>query len=177
MQTAAPVGFGLVAVILGLDIDAVKQICETTNGGVWVANDNAPGQVVISGERTAVETAMESARTAGAKRAMALPLSVPVHCPLMEPAVPIMRDAIMQTPMNTPIIPIISNQTCEPMSNTDEIRESLVYQITHGVRWRESVMTLKNRGVKQFIEIGPGNVLTGLVTRITPELNPTKMEI
>jgi [acyl-carrier-protein] S-malonyltransferase len=185
MQAAAPVGMGSVAVILGLDIDVIQKICaEITSSfllhpssfsGVWVANDNAPGQVVISGEKTAVERAMDLARTAGAKRAMALPLTVPVHCPLMQPAVSEMSAAIMATDMRAPIVPLISNQTCAPMSDPAEIRASLIYQITHGVRWRESVLTLGKLGVERFIEIGPGSVLTGLVSRIDSELKTEKI--
>lgn len=175
MQRSVPVGNGLTAVILGLDIDVVRDICAKNNCDV--ANDNCAGQVVISGARDTIEKTMEDLKAAGAKRAMPLALSAPVHCRLQEPAAIEMRDALANIEIKTPIAPIISNKTCAPMSNPDEIRDALVYQITHGVRWRESVLVMNEMGINETIEIGPGAVLTGLTKRICPEMNAVKLEV
>ena len=175
MQRSVPVGNGLTAVILGLDIDVVRDICAKNNCDV--ANDNCAGQVVISGARDTIEKTMEDLKAAGAKRAMPLALSAPVHCRLQEPAAIEMRDALANIEIKTPIAPIISNKTCAPMSNPDEIRDALVYQITHGVRWRESVLEMQKMGINETIEIGPGAVLTGLTKRICPDMNAIKLEV
>lgn len=175
MQRAVPVGQGLTAVILGLEIDAVRDICEKNNCDI--ANDNSPGQVVISGARDIVEKTMEDAKNTGAKRAMPLALSVPVHCRIQEPAMIEMQAALATTEIKTPTAALISNKTCTPISNPDEIRDALAYQITHGVRWRESVMAMYQMGIDETIEIGPGAVLTGLTKRICPEMNATKLEV
>lgn len=175
MQTAVPVGQGLTAVILGLNIDAVREICAKTDCDV--ANDNSDGQVVISGARDVVEATMAAAKEAGAKRAMPLALSVPVHCRIQAPAADAMRAALENTNMVTPIVPIISNKTCTPLTDVDEIKDALVYQITHGVRWRESVLNMANLGITDMIEVGPGTVLTGLCSRITDKINAKKLEI
>ncbi|MBQ4070036.1 MAG: ACP S-malonyltransferase [Alphaproteobacteria bacterium] len=175
MQTAVPVGQGLTAVILGLNIDAVREICAKTDCDV--ANDNSDGQVVISGARDVVEATMAAAKEAGAKRAMPLALSVPVHCRIQAPAADAMRAALENTNMVTPIVPIISNKTCTPLTDVDEIKDALVYQITHGVRWRESVLNMANLGITDMIEVGPGAVLTGLCSRITDKINAKKLEI
>lgn len=183
MQRAVPVGQGAMAVVLGLDIDTLTQVCrdaETQVGGNMVcdiANDNAPGQVVISGSKPAIEAAMEIAKAAGAKRAMLLPLSVPPHSRLMAPVAEEMTAALNDVNMNTPIVPLISNKTCTPMTDVDEIKSALIYQITHGVRWRETILALPALGVHETIEVGPGNVLTGLTTRIEPSLTAKKLEI
>lgn len=175
MQTAVPVGQGLTAVLLGLDIDTVREICAITDCDV--ANDNSPGQVVISGAREIVEHTMEIAKERGAKRAMPLALSVPVHCRIQEPAAIEMRRAIESVKFNTPCVPLISNKTCTPLTDIEEIKEALVYQITHGVRWRESVLNMAELGITEMIEIGPGNVLTGLCSRITDKITAKKLEI
>jgi len=175
MQRAVPVGQGLTAVILGLDIDVVRDICAQTDCDV--ANDNSPGQVVISGARDTVEKTMELATNAGARRAMALALSVPVHCRIQQPAADEMRDALEKTEIKTPTAPLISNKTCSPLSDPDEIRAALVYQMTHGVRWRESVLEMQKLGIDETIEVGPGAVLTGLTKRICPDMNATKLEV
>lgn len=173
MQRAAPVGAGLTAVVMGLDTDKVREIC--LDADCDLANDNSPGQVVISGPRAAVEKAMELAKSAGAKRAMALALSVPVHCRMQAPAAAEMKAALDKIEMNTPRTAIISNMTTLPMTDVAEIKNSLVYQMTHGVRWRESVLGMRNLGITETVEVGPGNVLTGLVSRIDPELATTKL--
>ncbi len=175
MQSAAPAGAGLTAVILGLDIDAVREICTETDCDV--ANDNSPGQVVISGLRDVVEKTMEIAKERGAKRAMPLALSVPVHCRVQIPAADAMRTALETVEFKTPIVPIILNKTCAPTTNIDEIKDALVYQMTHGVRWRESVLNMAALGITEQIEVGPGNVLTGLCSRITDKITAKKLEI
>lgn len=175
MQSAVPVGDGLTAVILGLDIDVVREICAQTDCDV--ANDNSPGQVVISGLRETVEKTMELAKSRGAKRAMPLALSVPVHCRVQSPAADAMRAALESVEFKKPIVPIILNKTCQPTTDIDEIKEALVYQMTHGVRWRESVLNMADLGITEMIEIGPGSVLTGLCSRITDKITAQKLEI
>ena len=175
MQSAVPVGDGLTAVILGLDIDAVREICAQTDCDV--ANDNSPGQVVISGLRETVEKTMELAKSSGAKRAMPLALSVPVHCRVQSPAADAMRTALESVEFKKPIVPIILNKTCQPTTDIDEIKEALVYQMTHGVRWRESVLNMADLGITEMIEVGPGSVLTGLCSRITDKITAQKLEI
>lgn len=182
MQAAVPVGIGMVSVIMGLDIDTVREIVNRAqstehSGVVEIANDNSPGQVVISGTKEKVEIAMQMARDAGAKRAMALPLSAPVHCSLQAPTAEIMFGALNEIDIATPIAPLISNKTCAPMSDVDEIKSALVYQITHGVRWRESVLNMPKFGITETIEVGPGSVLTGLTSRIVPEMAAHKLEV
>ncbi|MBO4583171.1 MAG: ACP S-malonyltransferase [Alphaproteobacteria bacterium] len=175
MQRAVPVGQGLTAVILGLDINAVREICAKNDCDL--ANDNSPGQVVISGSKEIVEKTLEDARAAGAKRAMPLALSVPVHCRIQEPAAEEMRAALANTEIKTPVAPIISNKTCTPISDPDEIRDCLVYQMTHGVRWRESVLAMHDLGITETIEVGPGAVLTGLTKRICADMEGKKLEV
>ena len=175
MQSAVPVGAGLTAVILGLDIDAVREICAETDCDV--ANDNSPGQVVISGMRDVVEHTMQIAKERGAKRAMPLALSVPVHCRVQSPAADAMRAALDSVEFKKPIVPIILNKTCTPTTDIDEIKDALVYQMTHGVRWRESVLNMADLGITEMIEVGPGSVLTGLCSRITDKITAQKLEI
>lgn len=175
MQRAVPVGAGLTAVILGLDIDTVREICAQTDCDV--ANDNSPGQVVVSGARDIVEKTLEMAKAAGAKRAMPLALSVPVHCRIQAPAADEMRDALEKIEIKTPNAILISNKTAAPMTDPSEIKEALVYQVTHGVHWRESVLKMHELGITETIEVGPGAVLTGLTTRICPDMNAKKLEI
>ncbi len=175
MQRAVPVGQGLTAVILGLDMDTVRDVCAKTNCDV--ANDNSPGQVVISGAKDVVEATMAAAKDAGAKRAMPLALSVPVHCRIQQSAADEMRAALANTEIKKPIAKLISNKTAAPMDAPDEIKDALVYQMTHGVRWRESVMAMRDLGINETIEVGPGAVLTGLTPRICPELTSKKLEI
>lgn len=175
MQTAVPVGHGLTAVILGLDIDTVREICAKTNCDV--ANDNSPGQVVISGLKEVVEATMVAAKDTGAKRAMPLALSVPVHCRVQQPAADAMRAALKEVNMVAPSVPLISNKTCTPLTGVEEIKDALVYQMTHGVRWRESVLNMAELGITEQIEVGPGNVLTGLCSRITDKITAKKLEI
>ena len=175
MQTAVPVGAGLVSVVLGLDADIVRTICEES--GCDLANDNCPGQVVISGLKNAVEIASEKLKAAGARRVMPLALSAPVHCKLQEKSGDVMRGVLANTEIKTPQAKWISNKTCSVLSTPDDIRDALVYQMTHGVRWRESVLEMVNLGIDSAIEIGPGNVLSGLITRTTDKITVQKLEI
>ena len=181
MQKAVPAGQGAMAVVLGMNIEELKKVCETaetqTNAVCDIANDNCDGQIVISGATVAIERAMELAKEAGAKRAMKLPLSVPPHSRLMAPVAEKMKIALDNTEIKTPIVPLISNKTCLPMTDVNEIKESLIYQITHGVRWRESVLNMVDLGITDLTEIGPGNALVGLVSRITDKINAHKLEI
>jgi len=175
MQAAAPVGAGLTAVIIGLDIDKLREICTTTDADV--ANDNCPGQVVISGAKDAVERTMAAAKEAGARRAMPLALSVPVHCRMQAPAADAMRAALASVEIRRPSAIFIANKTAVPMTDPAEIKDALVYQMTHGVRWRESVLKMHELGITEMIECGPGNVLTGLCGRICPDITAKKLEI
>ena len=175
MQRAVPVGRGLTAVVLGLDIDVVRDVCAKTDCDV--ANDNCPGQVVISGAKEIVEDTMEKLKAAGAKRAMPLALSVPVHCRMQESAADAMRAALDTVEIRMPRAVFISNKTADAMMEPAEIKDELVYQMTHGVRWRESVLKMHELGIIDMVEIGPGNVLTGLAARICPEINAKKLEI
>ena len=175
MQSAVPVGHGLTAVVLGMEIDTLRKICD--DAGCDVANDNSMGQVVISGAKDAVESAMAMAKDQGAKRAMPLALSVPVHCRIQQPAADAMMVALESVDIKTPSVPLISNKTCTPLTDVNEIKEALVYQMTHGVRWRESVLNMVDLGITDMIEIGPGSVLTGLCSRITDKIIAKKLEI
>lgn len=175
MQSAVPVGQGLTAVIMGLEIDVVREICKITNCDV--ANDNCPLQVVVSGATEVVQETMVLAKERGAKRAMPLALSVPVHCRIQQPAADAMHAALAGVEMKSPIVPIISNKTCTPLTDVTEIKDALVYQMTHGVRWRESVLNMAEMGITEMTEIGAGNVLTGLCSRITDKITATKLEI
>jgi [acyl-carrier-protein] S-malonyltransferase len=185
MQRAVPAGKGAMAVIMGLEIDKVKEICEAAEKSMSadyfnvadVANDNCPGQVVISGGEQTILRAMEIAKEAGAKRAMLLPLSVPPHSRLMVPVAIEMQDALNKVEIKSPILPLISNKTTTPITDVNEIKEALVYQITHGVRWRETILGLPALGVTETIEVGPGAILTGMTPRIVPELSAKKLEV
>ena len=174
MQTAVPVGMGLTSVVLGLDADTVRDICN--DAGCDMANDNCPGQVVISGLKEAVEVASEKLKAAGARRVMPLALSAPVHCRVQAPAMEVMRAEFENITISTPQAKWISNKTCGVIENPDEIKQALVYQLTHGVRWRESVLEMVNMGITKATEIGPGNVLSGLISRTTDKIETEKLE-
>ena len=175
MQAAAPAGTGLTAVIIGLDIDRVRDICAAHDCDV--ANDNCPGQVVISGARNVVEETLAAAKDAGARRAMPLALSVPVHCRMQAPAADAMRSALDAVTIKTPSVKFIANKTADVMTDPAMIKEALVYQMTHGVRWRESVLKMHSLGITEMFECGPGSVLTGLAGRICPDITAKKLEI
>ena len=168
MQKATPVGVGAMAALLGLDYEtAVAVANEAAQGQVCqAANDNGGGQVVVSGDKAAVERAVEIAKAKGAKRAMLLQVSAPFHCRLMQPAADAMAEALAKVTVNKPVVPVVSNVLAAPITDPDEIRKRLVEQVTGTVRWRESVAYMAAHGVTHFLEIGSGKVLTGLVKRI-----------
>ena len=172
MQQAVPVGQGAMAAILGLDLPAVERAAADGSDGevCAVANDNAPGQVVISGHLGAVNRAIELCKAAGAKRALPLPVSAPFHCALMRPAADAMAEALDRVAMQAPVVPVISNVLARPIADPAEIRRRLVEQVTGMVRWTESVHWLTGEGgVTQLLELGSGKVLSGLAKRIAPE--------
>lgn len=168
MQKATPVGVGAMAALLGLDYEiAVAAANEAAQGQVCqAANDNGGGQVVVSGDKAAVERAVEIAKAKGAKRAMLLQVSAPFHCSLMQPAADAMAEALAKVTVNKPVVPVVANMLAAPVTDPDQIRKLLVEQVTGTVRWRESVAYMAAHGVTRFLEIGSGKVLTGLVKRI-----------
>jgi [acyl-carrier-protein] S-malonyltransferase len=172
MQKAVPVGEGAMAALLGLDLPAAQEVAQAAAQGdvCDCANDNAPGQVVVSGTRAAVERALEIAKTKGAKRALLLPVSAPFHCALMRPAAEAMAEALARATIVPPRIPLVANVTAAAVSDPATIRALLVQQVTGMVRWRESVSWMKSAGVTTLVECGAGKVLTGLAKRIEPEL-------
>ncbi len=171
MQKAIAPGLGAMAALLGVELDQAAAICaEAAQGEVAeVANDNGGGQVVISGHKGAIERAIEVAKGRGVKRAMLLPVSAPFHCSLMAPAADAMRDALAAAPMRAPALPLIANVTAAKTTSPDEIRDLLVKQVTGSVRWRESILAMAAAGVSEFVELGAGKVLGGLVKRIAPD--------
>ncbi|MDP6122247.1 MAG: ACP S-malonyltransferase [Rhodospirillales bacterium] len=173
MQDAVPVGEGAMAALLGLDLDDARVVAEEAAEGevCTAANDNAPGQVVVSGARTAIERVLEIAADHGAKRAIMLPVSAPFHCALMAPAADVMAGALAEVEMGAPEVPLIANVRAAEVTEPDEIRELLVEQVTGTVRWRESVLYMKEQGVEAFVELGAGKVLCGLVRRIDRDLS------
>ena len=168
MQEAVPVGVGAMAALLGLDLDAVRQVAQDAAQGevCEAANDNDPAQVVVSGHKAAVERAVELARERGAKRAVMLPVSAPFHCALMVPAAEVMADALAKVDISAPVVPVVANVTAAPVSDPDEIRKLLVEQVTGAVRWRECVQTMAQAGVDDVWEIGAGKALSGMIRRI-----------
>jgi [acyl-carrier-protein] S-malonyltransferase len=168
MQKAIPVGQGAMAALIGLELGDVKSIAaEAGSAGICAAaNDNGGGQVVLSGEKLAVERAVEAAKARGAKRAMLLPVSAPFHCSLMQPAAEAMAEALAKVKVSPPVVPLVANVLARPISDPAEIVESLVAQVTGTVRWRESVQFMAQAGVTTFYEVGAGKVLTGLNKRI-----------
>lgn len=172
MQKAVPAGEGAMAAILGPDLAAVAEIAaEAAQGDVCsVANDNSPGQVVISGSKAAIDRAIEIAKAKGAKRALPLSVSAPFHCALMQPAAEAMAEALGKATILAPCVPLVANVTAQAVTNPDTIRDLLVQQVTGQVRWRESVEYMKAHGVTETVEIGAGKVLTGLTKRIEPDM-------
>jgi [acyl-carrier-protein] S-malonyltransferase len=176
MQQAVPVGQGAMAAILGLDLETVLRAANDAEQGeiCGVANDNAPGQVVISGHAGAVNRAIELLKAAGAKRALPLPVSAPFHCALMRPAADAMEHALSQVTMKAPSKPVIVNVTARPTSDVEAIRKHLVEQVTGMVRWTESIgWAAGEGGVGELYELGTGKVLTGLAKRIAPDAQAT----
>jgi len=179
MQDAVPVGEGAMSALLGIEIEPAEQAAAeaTAQGGICVvANDNAPGQVVISGSKATVERAGEIAKTKGAKRAMALAVSAPFHCPLMQPAADKMREALAQVTIRPPAAPVVANVTAAETGEPEAIRRLLVEQVTGRVRWRESVLEFRQFGVDRTVEAGGNKVLTGMVKRIDRDLQTTTLD-
>lgn len=183
MQKAVPVGEGAMAAILGPETEIVQAAAaeaakapDGTTEVCQVANDNAPGQVVVSGAKAAVERAIEIAKKKGAKRAILLPVSAPFHCALMKPAADAMAEALAGTAMAPPRVPLVANVTAAAVSDPATIRDLLVQQVTAMVRWRESCLHMKGRGVATVVELGAGKVLTGLAKRIDPELTGVSVQ-
>lgn len=172
MQKAVPVGVGAMAAILGLELPDVTDIVKAASNHeiVAAANDNSFGQVVVSGHKAAVEKAVALATERGAKRAILLPVSAPFHCPLMQPAADAMRDALAQITLNAPSVPLVANVIASEVTDPAQIKKLLVEQVTGMVRWRESVMYMKTRGVTETVELGAGKVLTGLTKRIEGDM-------
>lgn len=168
MQDAVPAGQGAMAALLGLDLEAARAVAVEAAGTevCAAANDNAPGQVVVSGSRAAVERAVEIAKAHGAKRAILLPVSAPFHCSLMAPAAAVMAEALAGVALAAPSVPVVANVLARPISEPAEIRTRLVEQVTGAVRWRESVAFMAGEGVDTFVEVGAGTVLSGLAKRI-----------
>jgi [acyl-carrier-protein] S-malonyltransferase len=177
MQQAVPVGQGAMAALLGLDLAAAQEVAgEAAQGQVCTAaNDNAPGQVVVSGHKEAVERAVAIAATRGARRSIMLPVSAPFHCPLMEPAAEIMAEALAEARIARPAVALVANVTAASVEDPDVIRDLLVQQVTGLVRWRESVLYMKENGVDRVVEVGAGKVLSGLVRRIDKEIQAVSL--
>jgi [acyl-carrier-protein] S-malonyltransferase len=176
MQQAVPVGEGAMAALLGADLSLAQKIAEAAAQGevCTVANDNDPSQVVISGQKAAIDRAIELAKEMGAKRALPLPVSAPFHCPLMQPAAEAMADALSTVVLEAPAVSLYANVTAQPTDDPDTIRNQLVGQVTGMVRWRESVANMFDAGVHEFIELG-GKVLGGMVKRIAPDAKVTSV--
>jgi [acyl-carrier-protein] S-malonyltransferase len=169
MQQAVPVGVGAMAALLGLDFETVKEVAdEAAEDGevVQAANDNDPGQVVVSGHKAAVERACEIAKAKGAKRAVLLPVSAPFHCALMEPAAKVMAEALDDVDILTPSVPLVANVRAAAVTDPAVIRSLLVEQVTGSVRWRESVGFMAENGVTEIFEVGAGKALSGMIRRI-----------
>lgn len=169
MQKAVPVGKGAMVAVLGLDVPTVEKII-TDFEGCALANDNAPGQAVLSGEKDVVEAASAAAKEAGAKRCIPLPVSAPFHSPLMIPAAEKMAEALSSVEFLRPIVPIIPNVTVVPTEDPEEIKKFLVRQVTGRVRWRETLLYLQAKGVDSIVEIGAGKVLSGLARKTVPDI-------
>jgi len=171
MQAAVPVGIGAMAALLGLDFEAAEAVAaEAAQGEVCqAANDNDPAQVVVSGHKGAVERALDIAKARGAKRAILLPVSAPFHCALMQPAAEAMAEALADVAIAAPAVPLVANVRAAAVSDPALIRALLVEQVTGSVRWRESVLWMASQGVTEFVEVGAGKALSGMIRRIVKE--------
>ena len=171
MQQATPAGTGAMAAVLGLDDQALRDICNRVAGDevVACANFNAPGQVVISGNKNAVDTAGVLAKQAGARRVLPLPVSVPSHCLLMKPAAAKLQELLLNVHFSDSALPVIQNADVRSYADAEQVREALARQLWQPVRWTETIQSLLNSGVDRFIECGPGKVLAGLNRRITKQ--------
>jgi [acyl-carrier-protein] S-malonyltransferase len=175
MQVAVPVGEGAMIALLGAELDIAAKVAaeasEATGLVCQIANDNAPGQVVLSGAKTAIDRATEIGKDYGVRRAIALPVSAPFHCALMQPAADRMAEALAEVELKAPAVPVVANVTAEPVKDVDTIRRLLVEQVTGTVRWRESAAYMAGQGVTLLYEIGAGKVLTGMARRIDERLS------
>ena len=178
MQKAVPVGKGAMAALLGAELEQAQSIAtDAAQGDVCtVANDNSSGQVVISGHAEAIDRAIMLAAERGLKRSVRLPVSAPFHCPLMQPAADAMAEALANVTINPPVVPVVANVTASAVSDPNVIRRLLVDQVTGMVRWRESVLFMKEQGVDTLVELGSGKVLSGLAKRIDKELAGTSVQ-
>jgi [acyl-carrier-protein] S-malonyltransferase len=176
MQTAVPVGEGAMAAIIGLDDDAINQICQGVDGVVAAVNFNTPGQVVIAGHTGAVDTAIDALKEAGAKRAMPLPVSAPFHTELMKPAGERLGEALAEVAIAEPRIPVVHNVHAQTESDPEKIRSLLVEQIYSPVQWTSCVLAMVNAGVTRVVECGPGKVLSGMNRRIDKSLSSFSLE-
>lgn len=181
MQKAVPVGKGAMAALLGAELEQAQAIAADAAQGAegdvcTVANDNSSGQVVISGHAEAIDRAIVLAAERGLKRSVRLPVSAPFHCPLMQPAADAMADALANVTISAPAVPVVANVTASAVSDPNTIRRLLVEQVTGMVRWRESVLFMKEQGVDSLVELGSGKVLSGLAKRIDKELAGTSVQ-
>jgi [acyl-carrier-protein] S-malonyltransferase len=184
MQKAVPVGEGAMAALLGLEIEAAREVAEKAAQGqiCAVANDNSPGQIVVSGHAAAVERAVAIGAEHGARRSIMLPVSAPFHSPLMMPAAEIMAEALAEAALQPPAVPLVANVSAKPTTDPEEIKALLVEQVTHMVRWRETVLLFAENEVEEVVELGGGRVLSGLTKRIDKTLSavsvgaPTEIE-
>ena len=182
MQQAVPVGVGAMAALLGMDIGPVEELVQEAseaggdNGVCVAANDNADGQVVLSGHKEAVERAIELAKEKGVRKAMLLPVSAPFHCPLMQPAADVMAEKLAEVTIAPPTVPLVANVTAGEVSDPETIRQFLVDQVTGRVRWRESVLFMGNQEVEQLVELGTGKVLTAMVRRINKAMTGSAVQ-
>ncbi len=178
MQGAVPVGAGAMAALLGLDFEQAAEVArDAADGDVCdPANDNAPGQVVVSGDRAAVERAVELAKARGARRAILLDVSAPFHCSLLQPAADAMAEALASVAMQDPSVPLVANVTAQPAESAADLPGLLVRQVTATVRWRESMMFMRDNDVDRVVELGAGKVLSGLARRIDREMSGAAVE-
>ena len=172
MQAAVPVGEGAMAALLGMELDAAQQVVSDASeiGVCAIGNDNAAGQVVVSGATAAVERAVELAKERGVRKAVMLDVSAPFHCPLLQPAADAMAEALATVDIDEPVVPLIANVTAAPVSDPEEVKRLLVEQVTATVRWRECVLAMKELGVETLAEMGEGKVLSGMVRRIDRDM-------
>ncbi len=178
MQDAVPLGSGAMAALLGASMEQACEIAAAAAGTEVcdIANDNAPGQIVLSGDAAAIDRAVEIAAERGVRRTIRLPVSAPFHCRLLAPAAETMRGALAETALDAPRPPLVANVSAAPVSDPDEIRCLLVRQVTAIVRWRESVLAMRDAGVTRIVELGAGRVLAGLVRRIDRDLSAMSVE-
>jgi [acyl-carrier-protein] S-malonyltransferase len=177
MQQAVPEGVGAMAALIGADLDKAREVADLAAEGEVcdVANDNAPGQVVVSGDKSAIDRAIAIAKDRGIRRGMLLPVSAPFHCKLMAPAAEVMKSELENVELRRPLVPLIANVTAAAVEEPDEIRALLVRQVTAMVRWRESVITMRASGIESVVELGSGKVLAGLVKRIDPDISASSV--